>query len=62
MVGFENHIGKITISEKKLDKYFPDHFEIADIDFIVRVYTEIWKAMEENGDGNFTIIDDDLSY
>ena len=50
------------LEEGKTIHYGTVDFEIADIDFIVRVYTEIWKAMEENGDGNFTIIDDDLSY
>ena len=27
-----------------------------------RLFERIWAIMEENGDGNFTTIDDDLSY
>ena len=50
------------LEEGKTIHYGTIDFEIPDMDFIVKVYCEIWKAMEENGDGNFTIIDGDLRY
>ena len=38
---------KITISEKKLDKYFPDHFEIADIEGVIYMLLDQWKRSQE---------------
>lgn len=36
-------------------------FESADYD-IGRIYERIWGVLSENGDGNFEVIDGDLSY
>lgn len=44
-----------TISEGRVD-YDRSECEYASI------FEEIWKILEENGDGNFEAIDDDLSY
>ena len=38
---------KITIFEKKLDKYFPDHFEIADIEGVIFMLLDQWKRSQE---------------
>ena len=38
---------KLTISEKKLDRYFPEHFEIADIEGVIFMLLEQWKRSQE---------------
>ena len=50
------------LNEGKTIHYGTIDFEIPDTELIVKLYTEIWKAMEENGNGDFTIIKGDLTY